>query len=68
MGFEMTAAVDHREAKLFNVLGGDHGDVVINSHTSGQRLHHQPSIGLHAVGLRLANRRATALGSIGLPK
>jgi stalled ribosome rescue protein Dom34 len=49
MGIEMTAAVrsmvwiDHREAKLFNVLGGDHGDVVINSHTSVQRLHHQPS-------------------------
>jgi stalled ribosome rescue protein Dom34 len=35
--------VDHREAKLFNVLGSEHDDVVINSHTSVQRLHHQAS-------------------------
>ena len=35
--------VDHREAKLFNVLGSEHGDVVIHSHTSVQRLHRQAS-------------------------
>jgi stalled ribosome rescue protein Dom34 len=35
--------VDHREAKFFNVLGNEHDDVVINSHTSVQRLHHQAS-------------------------
>jgi stalled ribosome rescue protein Dom34 len=35
--------VDHREAKLFNVLGSEQDDVVINSHTSVQRLHHQAS-------------------------
>jgi stalled ribosome rescue protein Dom34 len=35
--------VDHREAKLFNVLETEHDDLVINSHTSVQRLHHQPS-------------------------
>jgi len=34
--------IDHREAKVYRIIGNDESQVQVNSHHSLQRLHHRP--------------------------